>query len=156
MSNKWRDVKVTLLDLQNNVSSETVALFHPLGWRAKAVVADVFDWNPPREEKEVMVTNLFLHHFEEPQLRKLLLKVSQNTNLFVAVEPYRFRYPQLVGKLLWLIACNRVTRHDAVVSIRAGFAGKELSALWPGPAEWHLTERRAGWASHVFIAKRRE
>jgi hypothetical protein len=34
-------------------------------------------------------------------------------------------------KLLWLIGCNAVTRHDAAVSMRAGFIRQELSALWP-------------------------
>jgi hypothetical protein len=56
--------------------------------------------------------------------------------------------------LLWAIGCNAVTRHDATVSVRAGFSGNELSALWPADSGWQLTERRAGFFSHVFVARR--
>jgi hypothetical protein len=47
-----------------------------------------------------------------------------------------------------------VTRHDAVLSVRAGFAGRELSALWPSADGWKLEERRAGLFSHLFVAHR--
>lgn len=151
----WPDVQATLLDLQENVSTETLAAFAQLGWRAEAVVADVLDWSPAGRES-VIIANLFLHHFEDETLSALLQKVSQNTKLFAAVEPHRFSWPALVGKLLWLIGCNDVTRHDAVISIRAGFAGQELSALWPDRENWELTECRAGWFSHLFIARRLE
>jgi hypothetical protein len=57
--------------------------------------------------------------------------------------------------LLWAIGCNSVTRHDALVSVRAGFSGDELSALWPDKKNWQLTERRAGPFSHLFIAQRK-
>jgi hypothetical protein len=41
-----------------------------------------------------------------------------------------------------------------VLSVRAGFSGNELSALWPADGGWQLTERRAGHFSHLFIARR--
>jgi hypothetical protein len=41
-----------------------------------------------------------------------------------------------------------------VVSVRAGFSGEELSALWPDRQTWRLTERRAGIFSHLFIAQK--
>jgi hypothetical protein len=47
-----------------------------------------------------------------------------------------------------------VTRHDAVVSIRAGFAGREICELWPDRKSWDLTEQNAGLFSHLFIARR--
>ena len=126
-----------------------------LGWRAESVVVDVFDWSPAQADK-VIIANLFLHHFDDARLAGLLQKISRNAKLFVAVEPHRFAWPSLVGQLLWLIGCNDVTRHDAVISIRAGFAGKAISALWPDITNFQLTEHRAGLFSHVFIARRRE
>ena len=156
ISPRWPDVQATLLDLQKNVSAGTLASFTGLGWCAQPVVADVLDWSPAGGGESVVVANLFLHHFEDAPLSALFRKVSQNTSLFVAVEPHRFTWPSLVGQLLWLLGCNDVTRHDAVVSICAGFAGAELSALWPDKANWRLTECRAGWFSHLFIACRRE
>ncbi len=147
----WQDTGAVLLDLQKNVSADTLAEFSKINWRAEAVVADVFDWNG---EAEIVLANLFLHHFENPQLARLLQKISERAKLFIAVEPNRFPHPAACGRLLWLIGCNSVTRHDAVVSVRAGFSDSELSALWPDKKNWRLTERRAGLFSHLFIAQK--
>jgi hypothetical protein len=155
MAPRWPAAGVTLLDRQKNISPETVAAFARFGWRAEPVVADVFDWSPDPAD-EIVIANLFLHHFEDEQLAGLLRKVSRNTRLFVAIEPYRFTLPSLAGQLLRLIGCNDVTRHDAVASIRAGFAGEEISTLWPDKTNWLLTECRAGLFSHLFVARRRE
>ena len=146
----------TLLDLQKNVSPETLAAFTRFGWHAEAVIADVFDWPFAAGADEVVIANLFLHHFEDGRLAELLRKIAQNAKLFIAIEPQRSALPSVAGKLLRLIGCNDVTRHDAVISIRAGFAGQEISALWPDSQNWRLTEHRAGLFSHLFIARRRE
>lgn len=154
ISPHWPDANATLLDRQPIVSAATLAAFAGFGWRARAVVADVFDW--PEGPGEIAVANLFLHHFENGRLAELLHAVARRTRLFVAVEPHRFAFPFFCGQLLWLIGCNAVTRHDAAVSIRAGFVGSELSALWPDKENWQLTERRAGLFSHLFIARRKD
>lgn len=156
MSPHWPDANMTLLDRQKIVTPETMAAFAKLGWHAKAVVTDVFDWSPSANVNEVVITNLFLHHFEGTRLAELLHNISQSARLFIAIEPYRLVFPSLVGPLLWFIGCNDVTRHDAMVSIRAGFAGREISALWPDQKNWQLAERRAGLFSHLFIARRCE
>jgi hypothetical protein len=57
---------------------------------------------------------------------------------------------------LWAIGCGPVTRHDARLSIQAGFAGNELSELWPEKQGWRLSEQPAGWFSHLFIARRED
>ena len=156
ISSRWQDVQAKLLDLQSNVSAETLMSFDEFGWRAEAVVADVLDGIPDSAADQIVIANLFLHHFEDARLSELLGKISCQTKLFIAVEPRRFSLASLVRPLLWLIGCNGVTRHDAVVSIRAGFSGAEISALWPDKKNWQLTERRAGIFSHLFIARRRE
>ena len=152
LSPHWPGVNATLLDRQNIVSTEMLAAFSRLGWRAENVVADVFDW--PEATREVVVANLFLHHFDDGRLAELLQAVSERAGLFMAVEPHRFRCPFLCGQLLRLIGCGEVTRHDAAVSIRAGFLGSELLTLWPDKRNWRLTERRAGLFSHLFVAKK--
>jgi hypothetical protein len=144
---------VTLLDRQPCISAATVAALARRGWRADIVAADVFD-APARPEPAAILANLFLHHFEDDRLAALLLKISRTTRLFIAVEPHRFSRPEWCGHLLRLIGCSAVTRHDAAVSIRAGFLGGELSTLWPDPARWELTEHRAGGFSHLFVARR--
>jgi hypothetical protein len=59
------------------------------------------------------------------------------------------------SRLLWAIGCNHVTLHDAAASVRAGFRGQELLALWPHSSGWDLQEHAAGLFSHSFVARRR-
>jgi hypothetical protein len=144
----------TLLDQQDNVSSDTRLAFAALGWNLEAVVADAFDWLKTPGAGQVLVANLFLHHFEEDRLARLLELVARRAELFIAVEPWRAFWPLFCSRLLWGIGCNDVTRHDAVVSVQAGFSGNELSRLWPEKSGWRLTERAAGAFSHLFIAQK--
>jgi hypothetical protein len=148
----WQNVDATLLDLQQNVSAETLAGFSKLGWRAKAVVADVLDW--PQSTVEAVVANLFLHHFEDGELKELLRIIAARAKLFIAVEPERLHFSFACAQMLRLIGCGKVTRHDAEKSIAAGFVHTEISALWPDTQSWQLTEHAVGLFSHLFIAQK--
>ncbi|HEX5397810.1 MAG TPA: methyltransferase domain-containing protein [Verrucomicrobiae bacterium] len=148
----WPGLNVTLLDRQPVVSAETTSAFEKLGWQVTTVMADVFDWDPA--STEMVTANLFLHHFTDARLAELFQKISGHTRLFVAIEPRRFSSPFLCSQLLRLIGCSFVTRHDAAASIRAGFLGGEISALWPDGTNWQLTEHRAGLFSHLFVARK--
>jgi hypothetical protein len=152
-ASRWPDVKATLVDRQQNTSAETLSAFSRLGWRAETVIADVFDWLPASPPTEIIVANLFLHHFEDPSLKTLLQNISARAKFFVAIEPRRARLPLFLSRWLWTIGCNSVTRHDATVSVRAGFSDNELSMLWPDQKNWQLTERRAGMSGHLFLAQ---
>lgn len=160
VAKRWRSraerVELTIVDRQNLLRSDVVREFEALGWRVRAVASDVFDW--AREESmprvDVIVANLFLHHFEPERLRYLLGLVAERTQLFVACEPRRFRASIFARMLLWLIGCNEVTRHDGEISVRAGFRARELSALWPIQDRWQLFEGEAGIFSHCFRARR--
>jgi len=154
ISPRWRDMKVTLLDRQKNVTSRTLDSFASLGWRAEALEADVFDWLPTAAGLDIVVANLFLHHFEDTRLTGLFRAIAGRARLFVALEPRRAPWPLFCCRLIWAIGCNSVTRHDAIISVRAGFSGNELSALWPADVGWQLTERRTGFFSHLFVAKK--
>ena len=156
ISPRWPNVNVTLLDRQKIATAQTLDAFARLGWRAEIVVADVFDWPQIGNPAEVVIANLFLHHFEDAPLAGLLHLISRRAKLFIALEPRRACWPLFCSRLLWTMGCNDVTRHDAAVSVRAGFAGKELSALWPHGKNWRLTERRAGLFGHLFITRRIE
>ena len=152
ISPRWPQVSATLLDFQEIVTPETLVDFAALGWRAETVVADVFD--QPQISSDAIIANLFLHHFAEARLTELLRRISQNTKVFIALEPRRAAWPLFCSRQLWVIGCNAVTRHDAEVSVRAGFSGTELSALWPDKQNWQLTERPAGAFSHLFSARK--
>ena len=154
LSPGWPSVMATLIDFQTNVSEETLVAFAALGWRAEAVVANFFHWAQTSTPGEAVIANLFLHHFEDASLAKLLHLISQRANLFIALEPCRASWSAFCSRLLWIIGCNGVTRHDALVSVRAGFSGQELYRLWPDKQNWRLTEKRAGAFSHLFMAQK--
>ena len=151
---RWPNVQAVLLDQHDSVTSETLAGFAALGWGAEALVTDVFEWPHNAHRDEIVIANLFLHHFTERQLAGLLHQISRRAKLFVALEPRRSAWPLFCSRLLWGIGGNAVTRHDAPVSVRAGFSGNELSALWPDWHGWRLTELPAGAFSHLFIARK--
>ena len=151
-----KDAQLVLLDQQDIVSPKTLARFALLGWRAEPVAADVFTWlaQPADQVYDVIIANLFLHHFDPQRLALLLSLVAQRTRVFIACEPRRSNLALFASRLLGVAGCNDVSRHDAVVSVRAGFAGKELSALWPAVSGWALEERAHGLFSHCFAASR--
>ncbi|TAK97513.1 MAG: class I SAM-dependent methyltransferase [Verrucomicrobia bacterium] len=153
----WSEINARLLDRQDVISPETLSGFQSLHWTARATVAEVSDWLEHRQadSEEAVIANLFLHHFSEPQISLMFRELARTARLFVAVEPHRGNWPLFCTHLLWLIGCNTVTEHDAAVSVRAGFAGHELSVLWPQSDEWILEERRAGLFSHLFVARRK-
>jgi hypothetical protein len=155
---QWPNAEATLVDQQDTVDRAVSDRFAHLGWRLDVKTATAADWlrRTPENAADVIVCNLFLHHFQGRELEEMLSLAARATKTFVALEPRRYWFAEVFGHLLWIIRCNAVTRHDAIVSIRAGFAGQELSALWPDKADWEITERPAGWFSHLFIARRKE
>ena len=155
MAGLWPEVEVLLVDRQNIILRETVERFAGFGWRARVVQADVFEWLSGGEGADIITANLFLHHFREDQLIRLLKGCMSRAGIFCALEPRRTKFASLAKKLLWLIGCNAVTRHDAFVSIRAGFFGNELSTLWPAGPGWELREWEAGFFSHALVAQKR-
>jgi hypothetical protein len=157
----WPDVRLVLLDRQHVVSAETRAAFAALRWTAETVTADVFQYFAQAEitRFDIITTNLFLHHFPAERLALLFARAAQLTDLFAACEPRRSVGAMAGTRLLWAIGCNDVTRHDALVSTRAGFKARELSRLWPTNAqwttgEWDLHERAALPFTHCFAARR--
>jgi len=101
---------------------------------------------------DAIVCNLFLHHLDGDLLSDVLALAAERAPLFVACEPRRARIALQASKMLWVLGANDVTRHDAVVSVRAGFTGQELSAAWPSP-DWHFEERVAWPFTHFFSAR---
>lgn len=147
--------QATLVDLNPVATDKTIQRFASLNWKARTVTSDAYTFlQQPAVDVDVIITNLFLHHFKDEPLRRLLRAIAARTSLFIACEPRRSNLALNACRLLPLIGCNSVTRHDAVVSVQAGFEGNELSALWPGNDNWELSEQPAGLFSHCFVAKR--
>jgi len=153
LSARWPGLRLMLVDRTPSIAPSTLAAIAETGWQAETVAADAEDWCCSRVGRaDIVVANLFLHHFDDVALSRLLHAVAARAVIFAASETRRGAVALAGSRLLGLIGCNDVTRHDAVVSVRAGFAGGELSALWPRVG-WSLREGPAGWSSHLFVAR---
>lgn len=161
----WPPVDLTLLDAQPLVDGEIVKSYAEVGWTAVATVTDVLDWatapsDPLRKGHatarwDLIIANLFLHHFAGPQLATLLRVIAARSDRFLACEPRRAWLALAGSHLLGVIGASAVTREDAVLSVHAGFCGQELTALWPAAGvEWQVQESSAGLFSHCFRAAR--
>jgi hypothetical protein len=153
---RWPDVTVTMLDRQNAVCGDTMERFRSLRWRVEIVSDDVFHFlqRTRLSDVDIVISNLFLHHFTQEQLVALFAHLRKVPWLFVACEPQRSAVAAMASRLLWAIGCSDVTRHDAPVSVNAGFAGQELTALWRRNDSWDTREGSAGLFTHVFTARR--
>ena len=146
---QWPQPEVTLVDRAPAVDLEA---FSRLGCKATVAGCDVFAFFGA-EHFDAIVANLFLHHFDDQRLQRLLALAAARTSLVIACEPRRSMTALAGSRLLGLIGCNDVTRHDALISVRAGFRDQEISSLWNTPG-WTLAEQPAWPFSHLFIALR--
>jgi len=169
LQGEWPAVALTLLDRLPLLTPATVAEYALAGWTATAKVGDVLEWaasacTEPEAERlapqdasrwDLIVANLFLHHFESVELGLLLAAVASRSDHFVACEPRRAWLAWAGSHLVGALGANAVTREDAVLSVHAGFRDQELGALWPASAPgWNLSETAAGLFSHCFVGSR--
>jgi SAM-dependent methyltransferase len=156
---RWRGTQLDLLDRQPIVDAATLAAYAAAGWRAQPVVADVLDWAAAADREprwDVVVANLFLHHFEDDALRGIFAACARRADALVACEPRRSRFALAASHLIFFLGANAVTRRDGVLSVRAGFIGSELGAQWPASAAtWQLDEYDDGLFTHCLVARRR-
>jgi hypothetical protein len=150
-------VQVFLVDPAAAVRPDTLRAFAECGWRAVPAGIDALGWlGQSAHPLDAVAANLFVHHIPGTGLMPLFRLVSRRTGLFVACEPRRSLLSLAGSHALRVIGCSADTHHDAVVSVRAGFRGNELSAAWPRQHEWRLEEGRCGLFGHRFVARRRE
>jgi hypothetical protein len=155
---RWPGARLTLLDREPSVAPETTAAIEALGWEAQIVAADALEWLGGAGPLDAVIfANLFVHHFEGDGLAKLLAGIAKRSRAFVCCEPRRSHVALAGSRLLGLIGCNEVTRHDAVVSVHAGFRDGEISTAWRtvAPSGWRVSETPAGAFSHLFVARRK-
>jgi len=151
---RWRRIRrVVLVDRRPCVGLEARTGFERLGCRLEVFQADVFQWLKDAPDASVVIANLFLHHFSEREIEIIFRSLAGRAPFVLAVEPRRTSFSLACSRLLGLIGCNAVTRHDAVASVRAGFNRKELSTLWPPDSGWQIEERPVGLFSHALVAR---
>lgn len=149
-------IEVLLVDRQDAADTRVMTALSARGFSPRRVSADGLEWlrSQPAEAGTWVLANLFLHHFTSENLRELFAAIADKADLCCACEPRRSRWPLAASRMLGLIGANAVTRHDAVVSVRAGFQDGEISALWPADSGWRVQEHRASLFSHLFLAQR--
>lgn len=167
LAGEWPDVRLTLLDRQDVVSSETLRGYASVGWSVNVCVLDALEWARGDAEQDlgfpegggrwdVVIVNLFLHHFEGAELASLVQKIGNSADRFIACEPRRSKLALIGSHLIGLTGAGPVTREDAVLSVHAGFCGHEISACWPDTlAAWEANEYGAGLFSQCFVARRK-
>ena len=149
------DVSLTLVDRQRIVSPETMGKLEAAGAKVTIAQADVFEWlERDAGRVDAIVANLFLHHFEDEPLARMLSMISRRTDVFVACETRRSATAVAGARMLRAIGANDVTMHDALVSVRAGFRDGDLTRLWLAGGGWSLREEGRGLFSHLFVARR--
>jgi len=151
---QWRNTELILVDRNGDIAAPVRDSFRAMHCSVEFRRCDALSGLAQIGDVDVAFVNLFLHHFENLQLKQLLTKIASSCRIFVACEPRRTPFTLFASRCVGLFGCNDVTRHDAVVSVRAGFKGNEVSQLWPAPASWSLSERAAGLFSHLFVARR--
>lgn len=165
MQSGWPAVQLNLLDRVELVDPATIAAYQQVRWTAVTTVTDVLDWveeilaatsrAQDPQHWDLVIAHLFLHHFTDGQLARMFKAIAARSDEFFACEPRRSRLSWLGSILVGAIGANAITRADAVASVRAGFRGRELEALWVQPAgAWTVREYSAGLFSHCFHARR--
>lgn len=97
-------------------------------------------WESEREiTGGVLVANLFLHHLQPDELSRLG-RIADRFEVLVFVEPLRTKDALWMGERL-LPFVGEATKHDMMVSIRAGFVEGELPKLLGLSSHWKVSER---------------
>jgi hypothetical protein len=149
----WRQCECVIVDRNPILPPKVRDGFKALDCSVTLLRCDVLDGLDGAGPADIIFANLFLHHFQERELKRLLDEVARHTRIFLACEPRRSPLALAASRCVALLGCNAVTRHDAVVSVRAGFHEGELSRLWPTEGRWNVHERAAGLFSHLFVAR---
>jgi len=105
----------------------------------------------------VILGNLIFHQFTAEQLAELGGRLRATARVIQACEPVRRRSSQvLFATVAPLLGANHVSRHDAHVSVTAGFRGDELPdflGLKQPQWEWYCHTTMLG--AYRMVARRR-
>lgn len=120
-------------------------------------VADGRELPFPDEAFDVVHASLLTHHLEPGEVRALLVEMGRVARRGVVLNDLvRGRRAWLGAWLLsHVLTRNRMTRHDAVLSVRRAYSIAELTALLAA-AGFRVERRFDGFAGHrVALAARR-
>jgi SAM-dependent methyltransferase len=110
----------------------------------RPVVADVFGLPFRDASFDVVTASLFLHHFDEAELGRLLRELARLARRAIVVSDLeRARVPFVFGRAVFpLLFTTPVSVHDGLVSIRRGFREPELRTAFAAAGLRRVTIRR--------------
>jgi len=110
----------------------------------------------PAASFDIVTCCLALHHFNPDEAIQVLREMWRVSRDRVVVADLTRSYPALIGA--WLsthtIARNRVTRHDALLSVRRAYTPPELAALAERAALENIRVRRYPFFRQALTASR--
>ena len=107
-------------------------------------------------QRTVLLANMILHQFKTVELQAVGSRIGSSVRLILASETSRRRIHLAQLRLAPLIGINHVTKHDARVSVKAGFVGEELpEALGLDPEMWNWSCNSGAVGQYRMIAIRR-
>ena len=113
-----------------------------------AVCGDAFRLPFADRSLDLVTCSQVLHHFPEPDARRLLAELDRVARVRVIVGDLRRSWLAAAGfwAASWPLGFHPVTRHDGVLSVLRGFTAAELARL-VGEATGTAPRvaRRAGW-----------
>jgi SAM-dependent methyltransferase len=102
---------------------------HSLG-KLSQVAADAFEFPFAENSFDVVICNLFLHHFSEVEAVELLRRLAGIASGAVLINDLeRHLLPYAFIRVAWPFARSRITRHDGAASVRQAYTKDELVAL---------------------------
>ena len=126
LAKRWPGVRAVILDQHDFVSRETRDGFAGSGWHCEVLRGDIFELLP-RFQPDIVTANLFLHHLDEMALTRLLAGIAARARTFVACEPRRGRFALWARGWWEFLAPMTSPAMTRVVSVRAGFQGRDFS-----------------------------
>lgn len=121
-----------------------------VGWQCGDILT-----GPGKTEVNWLFGNLILHHFSDADLLALGQGwLTESVRGLLFVEPRRSWLSLVLLKIVWPLL-HPVTRHDAAVSVRAGFCRDELALLLGLDAgQWRMRYGRLHFGVNYFEAVR--
>ena len=91
---------------------------------------DVFSEDFKKQTYDIMVSNLFLHHFKDRQLRLLLKQGIQKATIGTIINDlHRHRLAYYLFKFAGLFISNKMVVNDGLISILKAFKRNELETI---------------------------
>ncbi|WP_273289096.1 methyltransferase domain-containing protein [Winogradskyella sp.] len=79
---------------------------------------------------DIALTTLFLHHFKEEEIKKLIKKLYANANIGLVINDLqRSKLAYGLFKLLGLVITNQMIKQDGLTSILRAFKREELEEI---------------------------